>query len=283
MLYRLPKIIYMHKIFYIGSEDLELATLGTLSATGIRIALSEEATARIRASRAYLDQKLKTPGQLLYGINTGFGALCDIQVSSEQIKTLQYNLLRSHACGLGDEVPLPIVRLMLALKIQNIALGYSGVREQVVNRLVLFYNEDILPLVFQQGSLGASGDLAPLAHLSLPLIGEGEVLYKGMRQPTIGVLNQLGISPLALEAKEGLALLNGTQFSAAYSVWVIQEAERLLRLANLCAALSIDSFDCRPEPFDDRIHQIRPHRGQIAIASAIRTLLEGSSLIQGQR
>lgn len=269
----------MRRTHYIGPEFLDLTAIRETLHLQNRLALSEKATARIRECRAYLEQKLKASQEPFYGINTGFGALYDIRISQEQTQMLQHNLLRSHACGVGEEVPLHIVRLMLILKIQSLSYGYSGVREQVVNRLVLFYNEDILPLVYQLGSLGASGDLAPLAHLSLPLIGEGEVIYKGQRRQADEVLRQLGLEPLRLESKEGIALLNGTQFSSAYAVWCLLEASRLFHLANVCGALALDAFDCSLTPFDAHIQEIRPHPGQIKTAAEIRRLLEGSPLM----
>ena len=198
----------MQKTHSVGAEKLTLDHIGLLLREHPRLALSQEAIARIRSCRDYLDRALEVPGQTYYGINTGFGALYDIVISPEQIVDLQHNLIRSHACGTGSLVPPSLIRLMLFLKTHNIALGYSGVREVVAERLLYFFNEDILPVVFQQGSLGASGDLAPLAHLALPLMGEGEVLHQGIRKPAAEVLQAAGMSPLPLAAKEGLALLN---------------------------------------------------------------------------
>ena len=273
----------MQKTHSVGAEKLTLATLGHLLRESPGLVLSAEAVSRIQACRDYLDQALTVPDKTYYGINTGFGALYDIVISPEQIVDLQHNLIRSHACGTGAPVPPFLVRLMLFLKTHNIALGYSGVREAVASRLLYFFNEDILPVVLQQGSLGASGDLAPLAHLALPLIGEGEVWHQGIRKPAAEVLRAAGMSPLQLAAKEGLALLNGTQFSSAYAAWCTLEAQRLFALANLCAALSIDAFDCRMEPFDPLVHQIRPHPGQVLVAEAIRHTLQGSEMLAKQK
>ena len=186
----------------------------------------------------------------------------------------------SHSCGTGEQVPSEIVRLMLLLKIRSLSYGYSGVRLETVERLIDFYNTGILPVVYQQGSLGASGDLAPLAHLSLPLLGLGEVEYAGRRRPSAEVLEEFGWKPLELQSKEGLALLNGTQFMSAYGVWSLIAARRLSDWADRIGALSLDAFDGRIEPFYDEVHLIRAHRGQLSTARAIRKLLEGSELIR---
>ena len=242
------------------------------------VSLSAESRQRIQAARDFLDQKAADPTKVYYGINTGFGSLCDVRIAPEQIEELQRNLVLSHACGMGDEVQPDIVRLMLLLKVQSLAFGHSGVQVTVCERLLYFYNNDILPVVYQQGSLGASGDLAPLAHLSLPLIGEGDVLMRGVRMSAADALSKSDLKPLRLQSKEGLALLNGTQFSLSYSVWSVAQAERLYRLANVCTALSLDAFACRIEPFDARLHAIRPHRGQVHTASEIRRLLHESPI-----
>lgn len=242
------------------------------------VSLSAESRTRIQAARDFLDHKTADPTKVYYGINTGFGSLCDVRIAPEQIEDLQRNLVLSHACGMGDEVSPDIVRLMLLLKVQSLAFGHSGVQVAVCERLLYFYNNDILPVVYQQGSLGASGDLAPLAHLSLPLIGEGEVLMHGVRMSAADALSKSDLKPLRLQSKEGLALLNGTQFSLSYSVWSVAQAERLYRLANVCTALSLDAFACRIEPFDARLHAIRPHVGQVHTAAEIRRLLHDSPI-----
>ncbi|MFT5164921.1 MAG: histidine ammonia-lyase [Saprospiraceae bacterium] len=242
------------------------------------LALSEESIQQIEKCRTYLDNKLAKGDHLIYGINTGFGSLCNVKISDQEIETLQENLVKSHACGLGDEVPPEVVRLILFFKIQSLAYGHSAAQLQTVQRLVDFYNHDILPVIYQQGSLGASGDLAPLAHLSLPLLGYGEVYFKGEKVKTTEVYDQLGWKPLQLKSKEGLALLNGTQFSLAYLCYTVLKSYELLSLANLSAAISLDAFDCRLSPFNDKLHQIRPHRGQVETARLIRELLEGSQI-----
>ena len=265
---------------HISAERLTVARLQEILDLRMPIALSDDAKRRILRCREYLDRKIKESEQPIYGITTGFGSLCNISVGADELSQLQRNLVMSHACGTGEKVPSQIVRLILLLKIQSLSYGYSGVQLQTVERLVEFYNRDILPVVYQQGSLGASGDLAPLAHLSLPLLGLGEVEYEGRRRPASEVLEELGWEPLELQSKEGLALLNGTQFMSAYGVWSIIQARRLSDWADRIGALSLDAFDGRVEPFCDEVHVIRAHRGQLATARAVRRLLEGSELIR---
>ena len=265
---------------HISSERLTIAGLKELVDSRRPIALSDELRHRIIRCRKYLDRKIQNSDQPVYGITTGFGSLCDISVGSDELSQLQRNLVMSHSCGTGEQVPSEIVRLMLLLKIRSLSYGYSGVRLETVERLVDFYNNDILPVVYQQGSLGASGDLAPLAHMSLPLLGLGEVEHAGRRRPSAEVLAEFGWKPLELQSKEGLALLNGTQFMSAYGVWAVMAARRLSDWADRIGALSLDAFDGRIEPFFDEVHLIRAHRGQLSTARAVRRLLEGSELIR---
>ncbi|MBS1616769.1 MAG: histidine ammonia-lyase [Bacteroidetes bacterium] len=243
------------------------------------ILLSEAARHRITANRNYLEKKLQGGGTY-YGINTGFGSLCDVRVADDELAQLQENLVCSHACGMGDEVPQEIVRLMLLLKVQGLSQGYSGVRLELVERLVDFYNLSITPVVYEQGSLGASGDLAPLAHLSLALLGKGEVYFKGTKCKADEALRASGLKPMRLAAKEGLALLNGTQFMSAYAVWALRAANRLTAWAAGIAALSADAFDAKSEPFTEIIHKLRPHPGQARAATEMLEWLEGSALQQ---
>jgi histidine ammonia-lyase len=244
-----------------------------------QIRLSDAAKQRIADCRNYLDQKMQQPDAVFYGINTGFGSLCNTRISINELEQLQYNLLRSHACGTGKEVSTEIVKLMLLLKVQSLAFGHSGVQTETVERLIYFYNNDILPVVYEQGSLGASGDLAPLAHLCLPLIGEGEVMVK---MPDGEWKKQhasaIHIEPIRLKSKEGLALINGTQFMLSYAVWCTINALHLYHHANRIAAMSIDAFDCKLEPFHQLLHQVRPHAGQLHTASYISQLLQGSEI-----
>ena len=265
---------------HLSSERLTIAGLKEILDSGKPVALSEELRRRIVRSREYLDRKIKDSDQPVYGITTGFGSLCDISVGGDELSQLQRNLVMSHSCGTGEQVPSEIVRLMLLLKIRSLSYGYSGVRLETVERLIDFYNNGILPVVYRQGSLGASGDLAPLAHLSLPLLGLGEVEHDGRRRPSAEVLEEFGWKPLELQSKEGLALLNGTQFMSAYGVQAVIDARRLSDWADRIGALSLDAFDGRIEPFYDEVHVIRAHPGQLATARAVRSVLEGSELIR---
>lgn len=245
-----------------------------------KIELSDSAKQKILACREYLDKKMASQKEPIYGINTGFGSLCNVIIPDHELEQLQTNLVMSHACGMGDEVPMEVVRLMLILKIQSLSYGKSAVQLKTVERLVDLYNNKVYPIVYEQGSLGASGDLSPLAHLCLPLLGMGEVNYQGNKRQAADVLKELGLEPITLKSKEGLALLNGTQFMSAYGVWCLLKAQKLNRLADLMAALSLDAFDGRIEPFKDNIHIIRPHKGQLQTAQAIRAILDGSEILK---
>ena len=264
----------------ISSKPLSLSTLKTLVLEGSPIKLSDEVIQKIQDCRDYLDQKIETTSDPIYGINTGFGSLCDVRIHSENLTKLQENLVRSHACGTGDLVPQPIIKLMLLLKIKSLSYGHSGIQLETVNRLIDFYNNDILPVIFTQGSLGASGDLAPLAHLALPLIGEGMVWYNGAQVTAAEVLNSYDWTPITLQSKEGLALLNGTQFMTAYGIHALLKSFKLSYMADLIGALSLDAYDGRIEPFDALVHLVRPHNGQIKTAERILSFLKDSELMQ---
>ncbi len=255
----------------------EHLTIGLLINGYDTIELSAVATDRIAHNRAYLETVLKE-GKTHYGINTGFGSLCNVRIGDHELEQLQENLVCSHACGMGDEVPEEIVRLMLLLKVHGLSQGYSGVRTEIVQRLADFYNLRISPIVYELGSLGASGDLAPLAHLCLPLFGKGEVRYKGERMPVAEALKKEGLEPIALAAKEGLALLNGTQFMNAYITWSLMQSKKLLEWADMIGAMSVDAFMAKDEPFKHPIHRVRPHKGQIATGRRILELLAGSEI-----
>ena len=248
--------------------------------TDVSLGLSDLAKKNIKTCRDYLDQKIADAPDAIYGINTGFGSLHDRNIPSDKLELLQENLVMSHACGTGPEVPEEIVRLMLFLKIQSLAYGHSGVQPETVERLMILFNEEAYPVIYQFGSLGASGDLAPLAHLSLPLLGKGEVNWKGQRISGAEFLEKMNLKPLTLKSKEGLALLNGTQFMTAYGIWCLVHARRLRNIAMGIGALSLDVFNGRPEPFDARVHKIRPHKGQAMTSSEILRLLNGSELQQ---
>lgn len=246
------------------------------------ISISAAALERVTLNRAFLDEKLKQ-GNVHYGINTGFGSLCNVVVGNDELSLLQENLVCSHACGFGDMVPIDIVRWMLLLKVKGLSVGYSGVRPIIIERLVAFYNKGIIPVVYEQGSLGASGDLAPLAHLSLPLLGKGKVHYKGQIIDSIAALKQEGIEPITLAAKEGLALLNGTQFMSAYGTWALQKAKQLSAWADAIGTLSGEGFMMKSDPFHDSIHKLRGHLGQIKTAENIREYLKGSALQNAEK
>ena len=273
----------MDNSHYISSEVLHLETLQEIISQHKTIALSEEAKVNIQKCREYLDTKMAGNEKAIYGINTGFGSLYNVKISNENLSQLQSNLVKSHACGTGDEVPGEIVKIMLLLKIQSLSYGHSGVQLQTVERLIDFYNNDVLPIIYTQGSLGASGDLAPLAHLSLPLLGEGEVNYEGFRQPSSKVLEKLGWQPIVLQSKEGLALLNGTQFMSAYGSYILLKAMKYSYLADVISAISLEGFDGRIEPFHELIHYVRPHKGQIVTAKRMTDLLEDSEIIAQEK
>lgn len=244
------------------------------------LSLSEESKAAIAKCREYLDRKAIESPTPIYGVTTGFGSLCNISIENDQLSALQKNLVMSHACGTGDRVPTEIVRIMIMLKVQSLSYGHSGVQVATVERLIDMFNNHYSPVVYQQGSLGASGDLAPLAHLSLPILGLGEVETKEGEIISGEEMNRReGWAPLTLQSKEGLALLNGTQFMASYGVWSLDKAERLSELADQIGAMSLEAFDGRIDPFADNVHQVRPHRGQIETAARFRELLKGSELI----
>ncbi|MBQ5892172.1 MAG: histidine ammonia-lyase [Bacteroidales bacterium] len=266
----------VHKI---SPELLTLGQVDKILKEGMTLELSQESRDRIVKCREYLDNKMKTQKEPIYGVTTGFGSLCNISISKEQLSQLQKNLVMSHACGVGEEVPAEIVKIMLLNKIQSLSYGNSGVQLQTVERLIAFFNNDILPVVYQQGSLGASGDLAPLAHMCLPLLGLGQVDYKGKRISGEELNKEFNWQPIELQSKEGLALLNGTQFMSSFAVWCIIKAQKLSDLADKIMVVSLEGFDGRIEPFFDPVHQVRPHAGQIETAKRVREMLEGSQII----
>ena len=273
----------MDNTHYISTEVLSLETLQEIVSHHKALALSDEAKINIQKCRDYLDKKMASHSKPIYGINTGFGSLCNVKISNENLSKLQENLVKSHSCGTGDEVPNAIVKLMLLLKIQSLSYGHSGIQLQTVERLIDFYNNDILPIIYTQGSLGASGDLAPLAHLSLPLLGEGEVNFEGKKVHSSEVLKRFNWEPIVLQSKEGLALLNGTQFMSAYGAHIVMKAHKFSYLADLIATISLEAFDGRIEPFHELIHFIRPHKGQIVTANRVKGFLEGSEIISQEK
>ena len=266
-------------IHHISADHLSVERVEEILTKNYKLALSDDARARIQKCRDYLDRKAQDTDRPIYGVTTGFGSLCNVSVGRDELARLQQNLVMSHACGTGERVPAQIVKLMLFLKAQSLSYGYSGAQVATVERLLDFFNNDILPVVYQQGSLGASGDLAPLAHMTLPRLGLGEVEYGGAVRPAAEVLEELGWEPIRLQSKEGLALLNGTQFMASFGVWSLIKAKHLSAQADMVGAMSLDAFDGRIEPFADNVHLIRAHKGQLETARAFRRLLEGSELI----
>lgn len=264
----------------ISAEHLSIERVGEIIEKGYKLELGDDARQRIQRCREYLDKKIAENKAPIYGVTTGFGSLCNVSVSAEELEQLQVNLMMSHACGVGDRVPNEIVKIMLLLKIQSLSYGFSGCKLDTVERLIDFFNNDVYPIVYMQGSLGASGDLVPLAHLSLPLVGLGEVEFEGEVMTGAAVLEKKGWKPIHLASKEGLALLNGTQNMSSFAVWGLLQAMKLSDWADKIAVMSLDAYEGRPEPFTPAVHAVRPHKGQIDTAAHIKQLLEGSELIK---
>lgn len=267
------------KTHVISSQFLGIDKVEKIIQSKAKISLSKESAEAVQKCRKYLDEKMEHSDVPVYGVTTGFGSLCNTSVSKEDLSTLQSNLVKSHACGIGEEVPQEIVKLMLLMKIQSLSYGNSGVQLITIERLIDFFNKGIYPVVYQQGSLGASGDLAPLAHMCLPLIGEGEVYYRNKKYTAAEINEKFGWKPISLQSKEGLALLNGTQFMSAYAVWLLIKSKKLSWLADIIGAISLEAFDGRIEPFNMSVHFVRPHIGQILTATHINNLLMGSEII----
>lgn len=268
------------KIHKISAEHLSIERIGEIVYDGYQIQLSCDAQKRIVECRKYLDRKIEETTSPIYGVTTGFGSLCNVSIGPDYLAQLQINLMMSHACGTGDRVPNDIVKIMLLLKIQSLSYGFSGCQLATVNRLIDFFNNDVYPVVYMQGSLGASGDLVPLAHLTLPLVGLGEVEYQGEVITGAEMLQRLEWQPIQLASKEGLALLNGTQNMGAFAVWALLQSRRLSEWADRIAAMSLDAYYGLTAPFIDAVHQVRPHKGQIATAARMRQLLEGSEIVE---
>lgn len=266
-----------HKI---SAEHLTIEKIEEIIRGGYKIELSDDARQRIIHCREYLDKKVAESEVPIYGVTTGFGSLCKISISEDQLSQLQINLMMSHACGVGERVRNEIVKIMILLKIQSLSYGFSGSKLDTVERLIEFFNNDIYPIVYQQGSVGASGDLVPLAHMCLPLCGLGEVEYKGQVMTGEEMNKQMGWEPIRLGSKEGLALLNGTQNMSAHAVWSLINAKRLIEWGDKIAAMSFEAYDGRVEPFTLAVHTVRPHKGQIDTANKMRELLEGSEMIK---
>ena len=273
----------MNPTHIIDSKPLDLSIIQNILVHDKKLSLSESAKDCINKCRAYLDDKMSSVVKPIYGINTGFGALYNVEIKGENLQKLQENLVMSHACGAGEEVPEEIIKLMLLFKIQSLSFGHSGVQLATVNRLIDFYNNNIFPVVYEQGSLGASGDLSPLAHLALPLIGLGEVKFKGHRISGQEILDHFNWEKINLQSKEGLALLNGTQFMTAYGIYNLLKAHKISYLSDLIGAISLEAFDGRIEPFNELVHLVRSHNGQIKTAQRVRDFLTGSQLIKQEK
>ena len=270
----------MNNIHQISAEHLTIQKIDEIIKGHYKLELSDDARSRIIKCRQYLDKKIEDNSRPIYGVTTGFGSLCNVSIGRDYLAHLQINLMMSHACGTGERVPNEIVKIMLLLKIQSLSYGYSGCKVDTVERLVEFFNNDVYPIVYMQGSLGASGDLVPLAHLSLPLVGMGEVEYKGKIISGKRLMSVMGWKPIELASKEGLALLNGTQNMAAFAVWSLIQSHRLNEWADIIAAMSLDAYNGLVEPFTDAVHRVRPHKGQIETAAKMRELLEGSEIME---
>lgn len=269
--------------YAIGSSPLTYDLIEKILRDGTKLTLSDEAKAKINHCREYLDRKEEDFSKPVYGVTTGFGSLCDRTISKQELSTLQENLVKSHSCSVGTPVDAVVVRLMLLLKAHALSMGFSGVQVVTVQRIIDFYNNGILPVVRDRGSLGASGDLAPLANLFLPLIGEGEVNYEGETLSGREILSRFGWEPIRLQSKEGLALLNGTQFMSANGIKALIDGWHLVNCFDLFGAMSLEAYDGRIEPFSDCLQQVRPHPGQIETAEIFRRILKGSEIIEREK
>ncbi len=265
--------------FKLGEEQLSILKLIQIVKGEIRIELSSFQREKVRQSRGYVEQMLEN-GDVVYGVNTGFGPLCSTIISKEHVAKLQDNLLRSHSVGVGNPIAQEIAKSMLFLKAHALRLGYSGIREETLDRIIFFIKNDIIPIVPEQGSVGASGDLAPLAHLFLPLIGLGQVKYNGRLMDGARLHQMLGLEPLNLQAKEGLALINGTQFIAAHAVWGIYKLHNCLEAADIIGAMSLEGALGSVSPFVSGVHDIRPFKGSLLVAHRMRALLNNSEMVQ---
>ena len=270
-------------VYKIGEKVLSISDIGEIITEHKQLLLTKKAKQKIQDCRDYLDNKMKKSVVPVYGINTGFGSLCDHEISKKDLAKLQRKLVLSHACGAGERVPDELVKIMLLLKVQSLSFGHSGIQLETIERLIEMFNKNILPVILQQGSLGASGDLAPLAHLSLPLLGLGKVIVDGKEVEVKSIMKSNGWLPIELQSKEGLALLNGTQFMTAYAVWSIIKSQKLAYIADMIGSISLEAFDGRSECFDNLIHLLRPHKGQLKTADNIRNFLQGSEIQKGEK
>ncbi|SHM34394.1 histidine ammonia-lyase [Caldanaerovirga acetigignens] len=267
----------------ISGENLTVEDVLKVALEGEKVELSDDAAEKIKRSRQYV-RKIVEKGEVIYGVTTGFGKLCNVVISPDDSRELQINLIRSHAVGVGDYLPEEVVRAMMLLRVNALAKGYSGVRLSTIMTLIEMLNKGVTPLVPCQGSLGASGDLVPLAHMVLVMIGEGEAVYEGKRLPGGKALERAGIKPVVLEAKEGLALINGTQAMSAVGSLALACAVNISKVADICGALSFEALNGVIDALDEKVQAVRPHPGQVSCARNMRKLLEGSEFVtrQGQ-
>ncbi len=265
--------------FSYGTEKLDIGNTLALAERQLTGVLDKSTIQLVEQSRKAV-QTIVDNDQIVYGVNTGFGILANTRISSEDTRTLQYKILESHSVGVGEPVPREVARIMLITKLQSLAMGFSGVQLSTLERIIWMINNDVVPVVPEKGSVGASGDLAPLAHLFLPLIGLGEVFYKDKRMSSRNMLQMAGLQPVELGPKEGLALINGTQFILAYAVLCIQRFHNCLEAADIIGAMSLESLTGTKAPFDDRLHDLRPYQGTKLVAQRLRLLLHGSDIMQ---
>jgi len=265
---------------YINNQYYTLEDFENVLSSACRIELGKNAREAVLKCYNYLHEKLDSESNIIYGINTGFGSLCNTVIGNHELEQLQLNLVRSHACGIGAVVSEDITKRILLLKAIGLSKGHSGVQIETIEQILFLYNENILPVIYEQGSLGASGDLAPLAHMSLSLIGEGEVMYKGNRRPTSEVFRELSRNPVSLQAKEGLALLNGTQFMSAFLSYSVAAGMDILDSANNIASISLDALGGLMAPFKSNVNLLRKQKGQIKVAEYISERLKDSELFK---
>lgn len=269
----------MDHLFHYGTERLTVGKAIAIAGGTVRAVLNEEAIQKIKTSAAHV-QQIVDADKTVYGINTGFGILASTHISPEDTRTLQHKILQSHSVGVGNAIPVEIAKLMLITKVHSLAQGFSGVQLQTLQRISWHIENDVIPVVPEKGSVGASGDLAPLAHLFLPLIGLGECFYKGEKKETSFILQQEGLLPLQLGPKEGLALINGTQFILAYAVKGVQRLHNCLEAADIIGAMSLEALTGTKAPFDERLHALRPFAGNQLVAQRLRLLLHESAIMQ---
>jgi len=269
----------MSLVFHYGTDKLSISNTLAIATGKLKGVLNPEAIRKVQASQAHV-ARIVAENKTVYGVNTGFGILANTAISPEDTATLQYKILQSHSVGVGDPIPAELAKIMMITKVQALAQGYSGVQLSTLERIIWHIDENIIPVVPEKGSVGASGDLAPLAHLFLPLIGLGECYVQGIRKPSIQVLKEKGISPISLGPKEGLALINGTQFILSFAVKAVQRMHNCLEAADIIGAMSLEALTGTKAPFDERLHALRPYTGSKLVAQRLRFLLHDSVIMQ---